>query len=124
MPLGFGLLLQLHDVGAQHVEAGFDGVAEQRVLVLRERGCDFGPVWVVRALAAGRKEIAVFHHDVTPLSARGNRADDRVDVVRGIALPLSHYDGKGDPVQTIGASFDAPGCEIAHLRDGGRIAKL
>jgi len=98
---------------AQEIEPFFSDLAEQGILVARQRRGDLGPVLNFQGSEGCRKEIAIFHPNVMPL-VLDEIANDYTDIFsKHLSIGQNSVDSFGNSVQTLGALL-VLACEIAN----------
>ena len=108
---GFSLLFQLQDTRSYRVEGLFGRLAKQRILMLGQGRSDFCPILRLQSLEGGRKEIAIFHHDVIPL-VLDEIANDVIHILpRDFTIRENTLDRFSDAAQTL-SPFLMLKCEV------------
>jgi hypothetical protein len=119
--LVFRFLLKPQDMLAQRFESFFGDVAEQGIIAPGQRQGDLRPVLRLQRLEGRRKEMAIFHRNVTPL-VLDKIANDPIDSLpKHLTIGENGVDRLRHLPQAFG-SLSVLACEIADLRGRGRIA--
>ena len=118
---GFSLLLQLQDTRSQRVERLFGRLAKQRILMAGQRRGDLRPILRLQSLEGGRKEITIFHHDMTPLVLY-EIANDVIHILpKDFTIREDTVDRLSDAAQTL-SPFLVLKCEVTDLCSRSGIA--
>src|SRR6266702_5641472 len=121
LSLGFSLLLQPQNMRAQRIEALFSDIAEQRILVTGCSRSDLCPIFRLKSLKRGRKEISAFHHHVVPLMPDEIVNDGNDSFSKHFTTRKHVVDGVSNTAQAL-SPFAVLVGEITDLRSRSRIA--